>query len=145
MAQKKLNCFYAVGRRKTATARARVYPGNGEVMVGDKKLTKGETYVNNMPIEKYFPAAAQKAVYSEVFHCTNSANRFIVTLKVVGSGKSGQLGAVSLAIARGLSLADPKFKEILASKGFLTRDPRSREREKPGLMGARKQKSSPKR
>lgn len=143
--KKKTNYFSAVGRRKSATARARIYPSSSEVLVGDHKLTKGEIYVNNLPIEKYFSSASDKFAYSEIFRSTNTVGRYIATIKVEGSGMSGQLGAMVLAVSRALASADPKYKEILAKKGLLSRDPRAKERKKPGLMGARKQKSSPKR
>lgn len=146
MADKKKSTYIsAVGRRKTATARARLYPASADILIGDKKLAKGDIYVNNLPIEKYFSSTSDKVAYTEIFRSTNTVGRYIVTIKVEGSGMSGQLGAVSLAISRALAIADPKYKEILARKSFLTRDPRARERKKPGLMGARKQKSSPKR
>ncbi len=131
----------AIGRRKTATARVRLYGAKEEVMVGETKLAKGEIYVNNLPSTKYF---FQEALLS-VFKTAGSENKFITTALVNGSGKSGQLGAVTLAIARALVEHDPKLKEELRRKGFMTRDPRAKERKKPGLMGARKQKSSPKR
>ena len=137
--------IFSYGRRKTATARVRLYPADSEVMVKDKKLSKGDIYVNDLPIEKYFSDPFAKSAYTEVFRTTNTADRFITTAKVEGSGKSGQLGAVTLAIARALCIVDPKFKPTLRKKGFMTRDPRAKERKKPGLMGARKKKSSPKR
>ncbi len=129
----KKNYIFAVGRRKTAVARVRLYSQKGEVIV------------NDLPIEKYFSSPAEKVAYTEVFRATNTIGKFTVAIKVEGSGKSGQLGAVILGIARALSLADLKYKEILAHKGFLKRDPRAKERKKPGLTGARKQKQSPKR
>ena len=142
---KTAKAFYgAVGRRKTATARARLYPGNTVWEIKGRKLEKGDVYVNDFPIEQYFPGPAAKEYYSEIFRTTNSGNRFITIIKVAGSGKSGQLGAVGLAIARALVNVDPKFRAILRKKGYMTRDPRSKERKKPGLMGARKKKSSPK-
>jgi len=137
--------YFAYGRRKTATARARLYLPDQEVMVKGVKLNRGDIYVNNLPIEKYFSDPFSLSAYTEVFRTTNTAGRFITTVIVSGSGMSGQLGATTLAIARALCIVDPKFKTILRKKGYMTRDPRAREREKPGLMGARKQKSSPKR
>lgn len=139
------NFFFGTGRRKTATARARLYLPTQEVVINGQKLEKGDVYVNGIQIEKYFNDAVAKAAYSEVYRTTNTMNRFITTLIVSGSGKTGQLGAVVLAIARALVTVDPKFKTTLRKKGFMTRDPRMKERKKPGLMGARKQKSSPKR
>lgn len=137
--------FGGFGRRKTATARARLYLPDREVMVAGQKLSRGDIYVNGLPIEKYFSDPFSKNAYTEIFRTTNTAGRFITTIKVEGSGMSGQLGAVILAIARALCVVDFKFKAILRKKGFMTRDPRAKERKKPGLMGARKKKSSPKR
>jgi len=138
--------FYsAVGRRKTATARARLYLFSAKVMVGGKQLNRGEVYVNGMPMDQYFIDPYAKELLNELYRTTNSANRFITTAKVEGSGKSGQAGAIALAVARALVKADPKMKPVLRKKGYMTRNPRSREREKPGLMGARKEKQSPKR
>lgn len=136
---------FGVGRRKTAVARARIYPGSAQVTIGEKKLEKGEVYVNGMPIDQYFKNPFAKTMYEEMFRTTNTTGRFITTIVVRGSGINGQLGAVILGIARALVEVDPKFRAILRKKTFLTRDPRAKERKKPGLMGARKQKSSPKR
>lgn len=137
--------FYGRGRRKTATARARLYALGQEVLVGSEKLSKGDVYINNLSAEKYFSDPFAKTQFAELFRTTNTADRFITTISVSGSGKSGQLGAATLAIARALCVFDPKFKTTLRKKGFMTRDPRARQREKAGLMGARKQKQSPKR
>lgn len=145
-AKPKSGFFQAMGRRKTATARARLYLPTQEVLIGGKKLERGEIYVNEKPIDTYFannPYA--KATYTEVYRTTNALDRFITTVIVTGSGASGQLGAAVLAISRALTQVDPKFKAILRKRGFMTRDPRMKERKKPGLMGARKQKQSPKR
>lgn len=137
--------FFGNGRRKTATARARLYLPTEEIIIAGKKLEKGDIYVNNLPIAQYFSDPLAKSSYTEVYRTTNTANRFITTVITSGSGKTGQLGATVLAISRALVVVDPKFKATLRKKGFMTRDPRMKERKKPGLMGARKQKSSPKR
>lgn len=121
------------GRRKTATVSVRLTAGKGEISV------------NGLPIEKYFPDPFAKALFAEVFRTTNTVGKFVTTVHASGSGKYGQLGATVLAIARALCKVDPKFRPLLRKKGFLTRDPRSRQRKTPGLMGARKQKQSPKR
>ncbi len=140
-----LGYWFASGRRKRATARARLYLPTRDVMVGDKKLEKGDIYVNNKPIDSYFSGPYAKELYTEVYRTTNTIGRFITTVITSGSGSSGQLGATTLAISRALVTVDPKFRATLRKKGFMTRDPREKERKKPGLMGARKQKSSPKR
>ncbi|OGG18852.1 30S ribosomal protein S9 [Candidatus Gottesmanbacteria bacterium RIFCSPHIGHO2_01_FULL_47_48] len=137
--------FFGTGRRKTATARARLYLPNEEVTIAGKKLEKGDVYVNGKPIETYFAGPFPKSFYSEIYRTTNTMSRFITTVIVSGSGPTGQLGATALAISRALVQVDPKFRAILRKKGYMTRDPRMKERKKPGLMGARKQKSSPKR
>jgi small subunit ribosomal protein S9 len=136
---------FAVGRRKTAVARARIYPSSADVVIGGKKLERGETYVNGVTIDQYFRDPYSKERYTELFRTTNTVGRFIITVVTEGSGISGQLGATTLAIARALCKIDPKFRAILRKKDYLTRDPRMRERKKPGLPGARKKKSSPKR
>ena len=127
----------SVGRRKRAIARVRLY-STGE--------NKGSITVNGKTADDYFKSAVNaKGLIAEVFHCTNTANKFVTTILVEGSGMSGQLGAVTLGIARALVKFDSKFKAILRKKGYMTRDPREVERKKPGLPKARKQKSSPKR
>jgi small subunit ribosomal protein S9 len=140
----KTGFYFGHGRRKTASARARLYLPSQEVIINGQKLTKGDIYVNNLPITKYFnsPFAAS---YNDVFQVTNTVGRFITTIIVSGSGKTGQLGASILAIANSLVKVDPNFRPLLRKGGFLTRDPRAKERKKPGLMGARKEKQSPKR
>ncbi len=140
-----LGYVFACGRRKTATARVRLYPNSQDIVIKDKKLNKGDIYVNGLPIDQYFSDPFARSQYSEVYRTTNTTDKFITTVVVNGSGKSGQLGATLLGMARALVIVDPKNKTVLRKKGFMTRDPRAREREKPGLMGARKQKSSPKR
>ncbi len=124
----------AVGRRKTATAQAR--------LVAQKN---GTTLVNDLPFEKYFSDPSAQAAFTELFRTTNTAGHFAITVRASGSGKQGQLGATILALARALCKFDAKLQPVLRKKGFLTRDPRARQRERFGLMGARKQKQSPKR
>lgn len=142
---KKEDYYFAYGRRKTATASVWLYPASREVVINNVKLVKGDVYVNDKPIDIYFNGPLAKQMYTEVFRTTNASGRFITVAKVFGSGATGQLGAVVLGIARALVKVDPKLKSTLRKKGFMTRDPRMKERKKPGLMGARKQKSSPKR
>ncbi len=127
--------IYAVGRRKTASARVRLY------------LKKGPILVNEKPIEEYFPLESHKQQYLKPLKITKTEGKFSATVKVIGSGKSGQLGAVMHGIARALSLADSKeFRPVLKKHGLLTRDPRMKERRKSGLaQSARAKKQSPKR
>ena len=124
----------AIGRRKTATARVRLYQKKGPIIV------------NNFPIEKYFPGEVSKVLYMEPFRVTDTVDKYSATIKVEGSGKNGQLGAVIHGIARALVLANKDFRPILKKKGFLTRDSRMKERRKAGYAHkARAKKISPKR
>lgn len=130
------NFFQATGRRKEAVARVRLYlKGSGEIIV------------NDLPAEKYFPGLVADQLLKQIFKSTGTENRFNVNVKVSGSGKMGQLIAVLHGIARALMLVDSeKYKLILRRNGYLTRDPRTRERRKVGKGGkARRQKQSPKR
>jgi len=130
----KAKYIYSCGRRKTATARVRLY------------LKKGPILVNDQPIEKYFPGEVNKALYLEPFRLTKTEGKYHLTIKVKGSGKSGQLGAVIHGIARALIKLNPDFRPVLKKRGFLTRDPRMKERRKPGYaQKARAKKISPKR
>ncbi len=128
--------YEAVGRRKTATARARLSVGKS-----------GEFTVNGKPAEKYFPGEVCKKLYLEPFRTTNTMNRFAVSVKTFGGGLPGQLGATIHAISRALVKVDAeKFRPILKNRGFLTRDPRAKERRKAGFAGkARARRQSPKR
>lgn len=124
-----------VGRRKTATAQIRLYGG------------KGETIVNDLPIGEYFPGEINKVAYLQPFRVTDTLGKFYATIKVAGSGKSAQLGAVVHGLARALDAVDrEKYHDALKKYSLLTRDDRRRERRLPGQMGrARKKKQSPKR
>jgi len=127
--------IFAVGRRKTAVARVRLFSG------------KGQMTVNDVPIEQYFPGEVAKAVWLKPFTVTDTVGKYYATVKVEGGGRSAQLGAVVHGLARAL---DKENKELyhssLKKAGLLTRDPRVKERRKPGQMGkARKKKQSPKR
>lgn len=143
-----LSYYEAVGRRKNATARVRLHVVKDEtVTVGEATLKKGDMTVNQRSVEAYFPGEVGKKIYLEPFRTTNTIGRFAVTVLVTGGGPSGQLGAVIHAISRALVKVDKeKFRPILKKRGLLTRDPRKRERRKPGRAGkARAKKQSPKR
>lgn len=118
--------FYGTGRRKTAVAQVRLYPGNGVIIVDD------------MPYEERFPASEHQRVISQPLLITESADKYNVVAKVSGGGISGQSGAISHGISRALSKADENFRVILRQNGFLTRDARAKERKKVGLRRARK-------
>ncbi len=119
--------YEGLGRRKSATARVRLYPG------GD-----GAILVNNRPADEYFCRAWDLKHLSEPLAVTNNAGRFNVSVLVKGGGITGQAGAIRLGIARALLKADPDYRPTLRKLGFLTRDPRAKERKKPGLKRARK-------
>ena len=126
--------IYARGRRKTAVARVRLF----------KKT--GETMVNNLPIAQYFPGAVAKKMYEEPLIICNVLDKYYATIKVVGSGKLGQLDALIHGLSRALTLANPDFRPLLKKRGLLTRDPRTRQRRMIGKGGkSRRQKQSPKR
>lgn len=133
--KKKVNYTYAVGRRRTASARVRLFKG------------KGQNIVNDLPIEKYFPGKIAEDRFSKPFELTETSGKYYVTVRVVGGGKNGQLGATVHGIARVLAKLDPeKHRSPLKKAGLLTRDPRKKERRKVGTGGkARRKKQSPKR
>lgn len=147
-ASKKTSYYQAVGRRKEASARVRLYVvSDGELTVSGKVVKKGDILVNKRPIEKYFSGEVYKKIYTEPFRVTNTIGRFIVSSIVVGGGQGGQIGAFIHAVSRALEKVDrEKFRPILKKNGFLTRDPRTKERRKAGLaQKARARKQSPKR
>lgn len=116
----------AVGRRKEATARVR--------------LTSGEKgyVVNGKPLEVYFPYKLHQALIQEPLKMVGLDGTFGVSIKAEGGGTSGQAGAVRHGIARALVALNPEFRKVLKAVGFLTRDPRAKERKKPGLRKARR-------
>lgn len=133
---KKAKYIYSVGRRRKAIARVRLYPRK-----------KGGIVVNDKPIDTYFPGPVMERFYLEPLRTCNIIGQYLITIKVNGSGKMGQLGAVIHGISRALVKLDEKnFKLILKKHGFLTRDSRMRESRKVGTGGkARRKKQSPKR
>lgn len=135
---------FAVGRRKDATALARLY--KNDVTLGEATIHKGEIFVNNKTALDYF-GKDKELLYKEPLHITNTENKFAVSIKVSGGGKKGQLDSVVLGIARALDKSDrEKFHTILKRKGMLTRDSRIKERRKVGMGGkSRRKKQSPKR
>ncbi len=122
------NQYYeGVGRRKTSSARVRLHPGEQNTFV-----------VNDKPFEEYFSRSIDQLRIREVLRATGTEDRFGVTVKVVGGGVTGQAGAVRLGMARALLKVNPEYREALRDEGMLTRDPRAKERKKPGLKRARK-------
>ena len=118
--------YYGTGRRKTAVARVRMFPGTGSIVINDK------------PMEEYFPREADRVAVRAPLRATNTMDQFNVMVKVVGGGITGQAGAVRHGIARALLASNPELRKPLRGEGLLTRDPREKERKKPGLRRARK-------
>lgn len=126
--------FYALGRRKSATARVRLSSGKGSIVINDK------------PANEYF-GLSQSLMHEldRPFIALEQANKFDITVKVSGGGLSGQIDAIRLGIAKALVEMNPDFKNTLRRAELLGRDPRERERKKFGLKGARKQRQFTKR
>jgi small subunit ribosomal protein S9 len=116
----------AVGRRKSATARVRLYEGDGEIVV------------NSLPMNGYFGRALDQMVILQPLVLTGTEHSYNVSIKVNGGGDSGQAHAVRHGLSRALIAADPNLRPTLKAAGFLTRDARVKERMKPGLKRARK-------
>ncbi|MBN2564696.1 MAG: 30S ribosomal protein S9 [Candidatus Eisenbacteria bacterium] len=121
-----VNTFQAVGRRKESIARVRLVPGTGN------------RTVNGKPIGDYFQRGTVVDVILKPFEITSTADRYDIHASVVGGGTTGQAGAVRLGIARALVKVDESYRKPLKQAGLLTRDPRMKERKKPGQKGARK-------
>ncbi len=138
---------FAIGRRKGAVARVRLYANRKEDVVwGENTVKKGAILVNKKPIHVYFASEVEKSLYTEPFKLTNTEGEFAVTIHVSGGGKMGQVGAVVLGLSRALIIHNPEFRSVLKKKGLLVRDARVRERRKVGTGGkARRKKQSPKR
>jgi small subunit ribosomal protein S9 len=131
---KQKDYIYAVGRRRTASARVRLHKG-------DK-----ESVVNDTVIGQYFPGEQNRALWQRPFELTGTTGKYFITVKVDGGGKKGQRDAVIHGTARALSELSEEYRAVLKTAGLLTRDPRERERRKAGRKGrARFQPQSPKR
>ena len=118
--------FYGTGRRKSSVARVRIVPGTGTVSINDRD------------IDEYFGLETLKLVVRQPFMVTNTEGKFDIIAKVIGGGVSGQAGAIRHGLARALLQYDPELRTALKKAGFLTRDPRMKERKKYGLKGARR-------
>jgi len=116
----------AVGRRKTASARVRLYPGAGEIIVNDQ------------PVDEYFGRALDQMALRAPLVLTGTEDSYNISVHVSGGGDSGQAMAVRHGLARALIVSDANLRRTLKAAGFLTRDPRAKERKKPGLKRARK-------
>ena len=117
--------FYGTGRRKTSVARVWLRPGEGKITV------------NTLEIGEYLPRKTLQMIVRQPFDATNTTGRYDVHATVRGGGQSGQAGALKHGIARALLQSDETLKDNLRRGGFLTRDPRKKERKKYGQKGAR--------
>ncbi len=117
---------YGTGRRKTSTARVFLRPGSGKITVNERSL------------ESNFPAESLRLVIRQPLVLTETAEKFDVLATTIGGGVSGQAGALRLGIARALVEFNGDLRSVLRKAGFLTRDPRAKERKKYGMAGARK-------
>jgi len=146
--ENKRTYIFAVGRRREAVARVRLHnPASGKVDMFQTVLKRGDVVVNGKQIQEYFRYFGYTPIYNKFLQTTNAENNYIFTVKVRGGGLSGQLDAVLHGMARALDKLDrEKYHSSLKKNGYLTRDPRTRERRKVGNAGkARRKKSSPKR
>lgn len=118
--------YMATGRRKTSVARVILRPGEGKLVV------------NRRPVDSYFPSQAMRSEIQQPLVATELAGKFDVLINARGGGIHGQAGASRLGIARALAVFNPELRPRLRQGGFLTRDPRAKERKKYGQKGARK-------
>ena len=127
MYESKKKYFYGTGRRKSSVARVRVYE-NGT----------GSIIINGRDIDDYFGLETLKLIVRQPLVTTDLAGKLDVVVTVAGGGVSGQAGAIRHGISRALLLVDESYRSALKAAGFLTRDPRMKERKKYGLKGARR-------
>jgi small subunit ribosomal protein S9 len=118
--------YGATGRRKTSVAQVKLAPGTGKITVNDKTL------------ETYFPREVLRMIIKQPIELVGATGKHDIAIKVTGGGLSGQAGAVRHGISRALTKMDADLRSRLKKEGFLTRDPREKERQKYGLAGARK-------
>ena len=118
--------FYGTGRRKKSVARVRIYPGSGSITI------------NNRDIDEYFGLDTLKLIINQPFGVTGTEGKFDIVANVKGGGMSGQAGAIRHGVARALLTVDENYRSALKKAGFLTRDPRMKERKKSGLKAARR-------
>ena len=118
--------FYGTGRRKKSVARVRIYPGSGEITI------------NGRSIDDYFGLETLKLIVNQPYEVTDTIGKFDIVCTVTGGGISGQAGAIRHGVARALLTADAEYRPALKAAGFLTRDPRMKERKKYGLKAARR-------
>ncbi len=126
MAKKENVVFYGTGRRKSSVARVRLVEGNGKITI------------NGKDIDEFFGLETLKVIVRQPLTVTNTTSKYDVICTVKGGGFTGQAGAIRHGIARALNEANQEYRPALKSSGFLTRDPRMKERKKYGLKKARK-------
>jgi len=120
------NVFYGTGRRKKSIARVRLVDGKGAITI------------NGKDIDEYFGTEVLKTIVRQPLTATNTTAKYDVIAKVIGGGFTGQAGAIRHGIARALNEANSEYRPTLKTNGYLTRDPRMKERKKYGLKKARK-------
>ncbi len=120
------NKFYGTGRRKSSIARVYLIPGNGKITINKKDM------------DQYFGLETLKIIVRQPLEATNTLDKYDVLVNVRGGGFTGQAGAIRHGIARALLNVDADFRPTLKKAGFLTRDPRMKERKKYGLKKARR-------
>ena len=120
------NVIWTTGRRRESVARVRLMTGSGEIQV------------NKKPMDEYFDRSTLKLIVCQPLKAANLIDKFNIIATVKGGGKSGQAGALRHGISRALALTGEDVKSVLKKRGFLTRDPRRKERKKYGQKGARK-------
>ena len=118
--------FYGTGRRKSSVARVYLMPGTGKITI------------NKRDIDEYFGLDTLKVIVRQPLNTTNNVDKFDVKVTVRGGGTTGQAGAIRHGISRALLKVDEEYRAALKKEGFLTRDPRMKERKKPGLKAARR-------
>ena len=118
--------YYGTGRRKKSVARVRLVPGEGKITINDRSL------------DDYFGLETLKVIVKQPLTLTDTLTKFDVICKVIGGGFTGQAGAIRHGISRALLKADEELRPALKKAGFLTRDPRMKERKKYGLKKARR-------
>ncbi len=118
--------FYGTGRRKSSVARVRLYQGTGKITINDRD------------IDDYFGLETLKLIVRQPLALTETDEKFDIVCRVSGGGVTGQAGAIRHGISRALLQASDEFRPLLKKEGFLTRDPRMKERKKPGLKKARR-------
>ena len=126
MYESKQPYFYGTGRRKSSVARVRVYAGSGNVTI------------NGRDIDDYFGLETLKLIVRQPLVLTENAEKFDIVCTVAGGGVTGQAGAIRHGLSRALLQYDAELRPVLKKAGFLTRDPRMKERKKYGLKGARR-------